>query len=134
MFCTPAEVVRATGPAALFRGDIIGTVGRVLGLTAALTIMMHELTDAPWTVYTLGALIGLFVGVAGSACGRYLAIHSWLAVRGRLPWRLMTFLQDAHDRGVLRRVGAVYEFRHALLRDRLAAGSAMGKGVPTYRD
>jgi hypothetical protein len=32
----------------------------------------------------------------------------------------MTFLADAHQRGVLRQAGAVYEFRHVELQRRLA--------------
>jgi hypothetical protein len=35
----------------------------------------------------------------------------------------MAFLDDAYRRGVLRRAGAVYQFRHARLQDRLAATS-----------
>ncbi|MFC5103265.1 hypothetical protein [Kibdelosporangium philippinense] len=44
----------------------------------------------------------------------------WLALRGHLPWRLIPFLEDAHQRGVLRQNGGVYQFRHARLRDHLA--------------
>jgi hypothetical protein len=44
----------------------------------------------------------------------------WLAGRGHLPLHLMTFLADAHARGVLRQAGAVWEFRHANLQRRLA--------------
>ncbi|MEU4668642.1 hypothetical protein AB0F91_11870 [Amycolatopsis sp. NPDC023774] len=41
---------------------------------------------------------------------------------------------DAHRRGVLRQVGAVYQFRHARLQERLAdAGSAAG-GRPGLSD
>ncbi len=43
-----------------------------------------------------------------------------LAIYGRTPWHLMTFLQEAHDRGVLRQAGGSYQFRHAHLQDRLA--------------
>jgi hypothetical protein len=32
----------------------------------------------------------------------------------------MAFLEDAHRRGVLRQVGAVYQFRHAKLQQYLA--------------
>jgi hypothetical protein len=31
----------------------------------------------------------------------------------------MNFLEDAHQRGILRTVGPVYQFRHARLQDRL---------------
>jgi hypothetical protein len=47
--------------------------------------------------------------------------RTWLPLTRRLPWSVMSFLADAHERGLLRRVGPVYEFRHALLRDHLAS-------------
>src|SRR5262249_13518615 len=56
---------------------------------------------APWGVFALAQL--------------------WLAATWRLPWRLTRFLRDAHDLGILRQSGAVYQFRHARLRDRLAS-------------
>ena len=43
-----------------------------------------------------------------------------LVLRHRLPWALMSFLADAHQRGVLRQAGAVYQFRHIELQHRLA--------------
>jgi hypothetical protein len=48
---------------------------------------------------------------------RYRVAHLTLAFSkpGRLPVRLMRFLDDAHKRGVLRQVGATYEFRHGEL-------------------
>jgi len=54
-----------------------------------------------------------------SAYGRFVLTRLVLALAGRLPWRPMVFLADAHQRGALRQVGAVYQFRHARLRDRL---------------
>lgn len=42
------------------------------------------------------------------------------------PVRLMGFLEDARERGVLRTVGPVYQFRHAKLQDRLAGGPWAG--------
>jgi hypothetical protein len=35
----------------------------------------------------------------------------------------MRFLEDARERGVLRTVGPVYQFRHARLQDLLAASA-----------
>jgi hypothetical protein len=49
-----------------------------------------------------------------------LFVRLWFAPRGRLPWRFMSFLEEAHDKGVLRQSGAVYHFRHAFLQDVLA--------------
>ncbi|HKN56188.1 MAG TPA: NACHT domain-containing protein [Amycolatopsis sp.] len=71
--------------------------------------------------------IGFFGGcLLGFVTGRH---HAWfvfllatmvLAVRGRLPLRLMTFLDDAHRLGLLRAVGPIYQFRHSELQDHLA--------------
>lgn len=70
-----------------------------------------------------GIAFGLAAGVAGvlsRAWGSFCLARIWLALCGHLPWRLMRFLDDAHRRGVLRQSGAVYQFRHAKLRDQLA--------------
>lgn len=82
-----------------------------------------------------GALAGLAAGItAGVSAGVLAAVgaivapawplyemtRTWLALRGRLPWSLMGFLEDAHKRGVLRQAGAVYQFRHIELQHRLA--------------
>jgi hypothetical protein len=66
-----------------------------------------------------GIVIGLLLVFAG-AWPLYLLARTWLALRGRLPWRLTAFLEDAHKMGILRQVGAVYQFRHARLQDRLS--------------
>jgi hypothetical protein len=50
----------------------------------------------------------------------YVLAARWLAGTGRLPWRLMTFLDDAYRLGLLRVVGPAYQFRHAELQDHLA--------------
>ena len=83
-----------------------------------------------------GLVAGLAAGVASGAVGAvaggwaastngtvwlsYLRTKGWLALRRRLPWKLMGFLADAHRRGVLRQAGAVYQFRHIELQHRLA--------------
>lgn len=78
--------------------------------------------------FTLGAANGATAGllVALGVCtltawGRWVVlVRIWLPLTGRLPWAVNAFLDDAYQRGVLRQVGAVYQFRHARLRDRLA--------------
>ncbi|MEV5554839.1 hypothetical protein AB0L44_14410 [Nonomuraea wenchangensis] len=44
-----------------------------------------------------------------------------LAVRGHLPWRLVTFLEDAHRQGILQHFGGEYRFQHIRMQDWLAA-------------
>jgi hypothetical protein len=60
-------------------------------------------------------------GVSDSAWWVYAVTRCWLALRHHVPWRFAGFLADAHRRGVLRQSGAVYEFSHSQLQQRLAA-------------
>ncbi|SDT49846.1 NACHT domain-containing protein [Actinoplanes derwentensis] len=71
----------------------------------------------------LGPIIGLTSG-AGSAWLRFTWARLWLTARGRAPWRVLDFLDDAHDRGVLRRIGPAYQFRHARLQSTMALHDA----------
>lgn len=86
-----------------------------------------------WVIPALGIGGGLAIGLAaGLARGFYVGFRetAWpqfavttacLAMRNRVPWSLMAFLQDAHEhRGVLRQVGTVYQFRHIGLQRYLA--------------
>jgi hypothetical protein len=68
-----------------------------------------------------GIMTGFGVGTL-TAWGRWVVLaRIWLPMTGQLPRDLNAFLGDVYDRGVLRQVGAVYQFRHARLRDRLGA-------------
>ncbi len=67
-----------------------------------------------------GLAFGLFPCMTETAWPSYRLACVWLAMRHRLPWRLIGFLDDAHQRGVLRQVGAVYQFRHIELQHWLA--------------
>ncbi|MEE4591342.1 hypothetical protein V2J94_05495 [Streptomyces sp. DSM 41524] len=62
----------------------------------------------------------ILYGFAVSAWGKFTIARLWLAATGRLPWRLMEFLEDACQRGALRQSGGVLSFRHRTLQDRLA--------------
>jgi hypothetical protein len=64
----------------------------------------------------------LAIGLFGSfTYPSFVAARSVLAMRGRLPWRLMSFLEDMHQLGILRQLGPVYQFRHARVQEELAA-------------
>jgi hypothetical protein len=64
--------------------------------------------------------IGAEISAKMTAWPSYLIRRSCLALRRQLPWALMSFLEDAHRRGVVRQVGAVYQFRHIELQRCLA--------------
>ena len=65
---------------------------------------------------------GFGLGMVGTAWSRFQVSSMLLALRRRLPWRLMGFLEDAHAQGVLRQAGVVYQFRHLELQHRLDSG------------
>ncbi|MFF9351281.1 trypsin-like peptidase domain-containing protein [Streptomyces sp. NPDC014734] len=90
------------------------------------------------TVFGLEAAFGagLAYGCGLTAWGQWVALaRIWLPLTGRLPWRLMAFLDDAHQREVLRQAGAVYQFRHAKVQTHLSGAfrtkhSAHTSGAP----
>jgi hypothetical protein len=111
-------------------GMVIGwlTAGRIgsaaYGIATA-TSFGCVFPPARSTVYGLvvGGILGFLLGVMivlPKAWGCFVFGRTFLAFSFRMPWRLMPFLSDAHRRGALRQVGAVYQFRHAVLQDYLA--------------
>ncbi|MFE1828301.1 NACHT domain-containing protein [Streptomyces yangpuensis] len=114
----------------------------VIGLLSALAVALvtgaavggwlsRELGAEPGAVAGFGALVGGTAGAAtllGSAWGSYQVSRTWLCLTGRLPWRFWAFLEDAHERGVLRQTGAVHAFRHRRVQEQLA-----GRGEPSDR-
>ncbi|MFD8567661.1 NACHT domain-containing protein [Streptomyces sp. NPDC059639] len=67
-----------------------------------------------------GCMVALGIGTM-TAWGRWVVLAQiWLPLARRLPRELNTFLEDSYERGVLRRHGAVYQFRHARLKEHLA--------------
>ncbi|WP_018684917.1 NACHT domain-containing protein [Actinokineospora enzanensis] len=127
----PADAVTATDPGAVLRTDRAANAVQLLvfasafGLPAGLAL---GLVASPLIGLLDGigfALGGVAVALARrrQAWSRFTVVRLWLALRGRLPRRLMPFLADAHRRGVLRESGGVYQFRHALLQDRLAGAT-----------
>jgi hypothetical protein len=123
----PGNLAEAAGPRAVLGHD--RRVALLLTLAAgAVAGAMVGIIGA----YGAGLATGIAVGVlAGAGVGfglsarktawpSYLLTIGWLAASRQLPRSLMGFLADAHQRGVLRKVGAVYQFRHIDLQHRLA--------------
>jgi hypothetical protein len=72
--------------------------------------------------------VGLGYGLCLTAWGQWVALSRiWLPLTGRLPWSLIAFLDDAHQRGVLRQAGAVYQFRHARIQHHLSRAFQEGR-------
>nr|WP_225955254.1 helix-turn-helix transcriptional regulator [Kibdelosporangium phytohabitans] len=133
----PVDLDSATSPLAMLRTNRTTVLGRVLVLapTFVLTIafggmLVAALLDGPlsWPL-SYGLSAGALGGVTGAlsytfaftAWGQWLLFaRVWLPLSGKLPWAVTAFLDDAYRRGVLRQVGAVYQFRHARLQDHLS--------------
>ena len=121
-----AAVLYATlagaGTGLLVGGCLGGFVGgRTMGLVVDLGGPLGEgLLGAGLGGVLCGAVLGMMMQ-SNSASGLFVTTQVWLAARGHTPFRLMRFLRNAHQVGVLRQVGAYYQFRHASLQDRLAA-------------
>lgn len=133
----PADLKKATTPKAVlvrdratFRSACLG-LGLWLGLISVLvvTFILNPSDGLPGG-FRVGLRVGLATFIVVGICfgflqacwGSFTLARWWLAATRHLPWRLMTFLDDAHThRGVLRQVGAVYQFRHVELQRRFAS-------------
>jgi hypothetical protein len=115
----PVDVSRVADPVSMLRADrtaaVVCGVLRGLIIGGALAFLSGPLTSA-----ALG-VTAMVVSIAHTAWAKFVVIRVWLAITGRLPWRLMTFLVEAHRRGVLRQVGGQYQFRHSRLQDHFCA-------------
>lgn len=126
----PVEADQAVGPLRLLKADRTSAItqGCLIGFASGLLA-----TTAAWTALptaaalAIGAILAVLSGTAwalvGTAWGRLVLMRLYWSLTQELPPRLMTFLADAHNRGILRQVGATYQFRHELLLAHLAAHS-----------
>ncbi|MET8760127.1 helix-turn-helix transcriptional regulator [Lentzea sp. NPDC004782] len=114
------------GLVALFVPVFAVFVAAATGVVASgLTALRFEVAWSPVTALALGLVGGIGGGLAYvlslTAWGQWVVLaRVWLPLTGRLPWGPAAFLDDAYRRGVLRRAGAVYQFRHARLQEHLA--------------
>ncbi|MFE4574167.1 helix-turn-helix domain-containing protein [Streptomyces chartreusis] len=137
---TPLDIDSAVNPRSLLttnRGTVTTqllvwapTFGAVVGFGSGVAVDLLQGSIGPlvWTTQA-AALLGVISGLGGAigyaltltAWGQWLVLtRIWLPLTGRLPWAVVTFLEDAYQRGVLRQAGAVYQFRHARLQQHLA--------------
>jgi hypothetical protein len=111
----------AATPTASWRGARAASLVRLTVFTlagVALAAWSSRASDRP------DALVGslIWLGFGGTLFAVFTSSRAWtlaiativyLARRRELPWRLMAFLDDAERLGLLRTVGAAYQFRHA---------------------
>jgi hypothetical protein len=131
-----------TAPTAGIAAAAVGLFGG--GLTSVNAVKAHAdlgslISNGLGIGLAAGIIVGLGFGFYHAASGFFAITRCWLALRGMLPWRLMSFLADAHAKhGVLRQSGSVYQFRHLELLRWLAAsyeerGTRHGVGIKTGR-
>jgi hypothetical protein len=82
----------------------------------AASLHLYDLAES----ILLGTGVGLGVLMI-SAGTRFAISQTWNAALGRSPLALIRFLEDAASRGVLRRAGAGYKFRHLRIQQHLAS-------------
>lgn len=131
----------ATNPETVLKRDRTAFIVSCLGLGIALGITVGLSTTVgigpnghplgpqfgTRTGLTAAIIAGLIFGFIQSTWASFVTVRFYLALTRRLPWRLITFLKDAHSsRGVLRQVGAVYQFRHVEVQRRLARSVTAG--------
>lgn len=119
----PADLTEVTTPRAILRRDrrvallLFMLAGVPAGALASIFPLAAGLGLA--AEMAVGLTVGLGFSRYETAWPSYIQTRGWLALHHRLPWSLMHFLSDAHQRGVLRQAGAVYQFRHIGLQHRL---------------
>ncbi|WP_329359159.1 NACHT domain-containing protein [Streptomyces sp. NBC_01483] len=127
---TPVDVGRAPSPVASLRADRTSAIVRGAIVTAFGVLgssLLTALLPSAAIGHTAALEVWLLAGpltVALSAWGWWLTARLWFWSTGQLPLGLMGFLEEAHRRGVLRQAGAVYQFRHVRLQERLAEPSS----------
>lgn len=95
--------------------------GSLVGVTVAALSAPAGWVSAAVFGLAAGAANGSGVGFGMNAWGHWLLLSRfWSALTFRMPWGIHTFLREAHERGVIRQLGGVYQFRHIKLQEALA--------------
>lgn len=137
----PLDIACAATPSALLAANRSTAARQVvvfaplLALATALggvlvtSLLRRVFGPVNWS-FADGLLSGAVVGLGGAlayalaftAWGQWVLLSRiWLPLTGRLPRDTAAFLDDAYRRGVLRRSGAVHQFRHSRLQHHLGA-------------
>lgn len=125
-FVAALDVSGSRGPGEVLRSDrragAVRAVSEKILLAVTLYLWCGPAVISAYGVYALVATtLDVSLGGMTPASRKYAEARIVLSCGRLMPWRMMSFLVDAHRRGALRQVGAVYEFRHIRLRQRLAA-------------
>ena len=120
-----AEVRRLGNPIDSLHRDrastVLNTLVTMVGTLPAFFLAARQVWDVGTSLVAAicGSIFIALLLIVYNVWTTFNLTRLWLALFGRIPFRLMTFLEDARKRGILRQAGAVYQFRHERLRDRL---------------
>ncbi|MFD8499973.1 helix-turn-helix domain-containing protein [Amycolatopsis sp. NPDC059657] len=119
----PADIRSAVSPGELLAANRTTVLVQLLLCLPAFGVgigLSFGFADGVVFGVVVGSGLGAGYVLSLTAWGQWLVLSRlWLPLTGRLPWTVLAFLDDAYQRGVLRQAGAVYQFRHARLQDRL---------------
>lgn len=116
---TKQDVQKVINPRAQLRGNLAYALA--CGVATALVVgLVFGLAFRPAMGIALGLPMGLTTAFMATNARLVAISQLYLARKHHIPLRLLKFLADAHQRHLLRTVGATYQFRHATLQDRLA--------------
>jgi predicted Ser/Thr protein kinase len=128
-----SEREKAARPAALLTKNRINVLTQLLAVAVVIGIGYGAVLG-PAPGLAAGLIVALGLGTM-TAWGRWVVLaRIWLPLRGRAPWAMAAFLEDAYERGVLRQAGAVYQFRHARVQIQLAQRFAAAARTDTREE
>jgi hypothetical protein len=94
-------------------GFLVGLIAGLVGIFVIFPVLFIAAALAVLLIYGPARL-------TSTASSVYLCTVAVLHIQRNGPRQMMRFLNDAHQIGLLRQVGPVYQFRHAKLQERLA--------------
>ncbi|MGD0065109.1 MAG: NACHT domain-containing protein [Streptosporangiaceae bacterium] len=121
--------MKAVSPESLLRGDRNGSL--IVALTAGLAFsVIFGLALGPLVGLLAFAGLGVTAAFTVSMWGAFTLTRIWLALFHKMPLGIIGFLREADTRGVLRREGGAFQFRHAKLQERLSAPATQPPLIP----
>lgn len=131
--------------AAALGGHLGQRVALMFGMQGIANLHLPELGEhVPWPLPpnpgALATLVELSLVLAITYGLAMLATRTWtrfliarVALFGQLPWRIVRFLADARERGLLRGAGGYYQFGHVRLQERLIATAVADRSAQHRR-